>query len=82
MWCVEVEGERGLGRGREDEVKLRQGHLEALFSGPSELTKPLKVNLTTRELKTQRAALHELRKLESASRGGILIGGKGKCAGR
>jgi hypothetical protein len=52
-----------LGRGRDDEVKLRQDRLEALFS-TSELIKLGKVNLATRELKTQRAALHEVRKLE------------------
>ena len=59
-----------MGRGRDDEVELRQDHLEALFSA-RELNKLGKVNLATRELKAQRAALHKRRKLESASRGGI-----------
>jgi hypothetical protein len=52
MWCDEVEGERGWEEEGMMKSSSRQDHLEALFSA-RELTKLGKVNLATRELKTQ-----------------------------
>ena len=49
-----------MGRRRDDEGKLKQEHLEALFSA-SELFKLRKVNLATR-IKKKIAPLYELRK--------------------
>jgi hypothetical protein len=80
MRCEEVEG------GRDDEVKLKQDNLEALFSA-SELFKVGKVNLPAR-IKKENSSSYELRKWAGRFEWTVLsgwnlsIGGKGKCAGR